>query len=238
MTTPRNISTLALRDSGVLGVGQPADAQDIEDGLRRLNMMLAQWNRKRWLVYHLVDVSTLCTGAQTYSYGPGGDFNAPRTDKVEAAFLRQNYGAPAQAVDIPIKVIHSYEDYARIVVKFVGNFCYGVFYDAAFPVAIVHPWPLPSSLYELHLIVKETLAAFTSLNQAIQLPPEYEAALHYNLCARLRPAYGMGPDPSITRLASDALATLRGANAQIATLRMPKALAGGGWYNYDSDQVL
>ena len=236
MTTPNDIITLALRDSGVLGVGQAPQSQDIADGLRRLNMMLAQWNRKRFLVFHLLDISCPCTGAQTYTVGPGGDFNTPRPDKLEAAYLRQTYIASPNNTDWPLKIIQSYEDYSRICVKYQGNIAYGVFYDAAFPTGILRPWPLPSNLYEIHLIVKAQLASFTELNQDYNLPPEYEPALHYGLCARLRPAYGMGPDSSITALANDALQTIRSANAASPTMKMPKGLYGrGAWYNYYGD---
>ncbi len=37
-----------------------------------MNMMLAQWQRKRWLVYSLDDVSFAPTGAASYTVGVGG----------------------------------------------------------------------------------------------------------------------------------------------------------------------
>lgn len=37
--------------------------------------MLQQWQNKRWLVYHLVDYAIVCTGAVSYSFGPGGQIN-------------------------------------------------------------------------------------------------------------------------------------------------------------------
>ena len=50
ISTVGDLITLALKDSGVLGAGQTALAEDMNDALSRLNMMLGQWNRRRWLI--------------------------------------------------------------------------------------------------------------------------------------------------------------------------------------------
>ena len=90
MTTPADLISLALVDSGVLGVGQIALAQDVNNTFTRLNQMLAQWQRKRWLIWHLIDLSVPSTGAQSYSIGPGGDIPMlVRPDRIESAFFRQ-----------------------------------------------------------------------------------------------------------------------------------------------------
>lgn len=90
-TTPAAIIELALLDSGVIGQGQIASAEDITNGLTRLNYMVAQWNRKRWLIYNLVDTIIPSTGALFYTVGPGGDYDIPRPDRLEDGnFLRQN----------------------------------------------------------------------------------------------------------------------------------------------------
>jgi hypothetical protein len=113
-----------------------------------------------------------------------------------------------------------------------------IFYDSAYPLGVVYPWPVPqASIYQIHLTLKADLPQFTALAQTINLPEEYRAALHYNLCARLRPAYQLPPDPSIVALAKDALNVIRGANTQIPRLRMPASLRrNGGRYNILSDQ--
>jgi len=105
----------ALKDSGAIGVGQVPLAEDLSDAQARLQWMLQQWERQRWLVYHLVTKGIVSTGALTYSLGPLGDIdtggarqfnqqfgeqfgNAPgfqqvpisaRPARIESAFLRQ-----------------------------------------------------------------------------------------------------------------------------------------------------
>jgi hypothetical protein len=238
VTTPSDIITLALKDSGVLGVGQSASAEDSTDAFTRLNWMLAQWQRQRWLIWHLVDVSFVSTGAQSYTVTTGGNFNVARPDRIEAGFFRLlNTTAPNQ-VDYPATIIEAREEYNQIALKQLGTFPSYMFYDAAYPTGLLFPWPVPqASLYEIHISLKEQLTQFTSLTQTINLPQEYMAAIHFNLCERLISAYKLDPDPYISKEAKGSLSVLRGANAQIPRLRMPVALTRGGSYNILSDQT-
>src|SRR6185503_2685618 len=87
--TAQDIIQFALKACGVLGVGQDALQQDLDDSLDAMNMMLGLWNRKRWLIWHLLDAGAVCTGAEYYTVGPGKQIDIPRPDRIEAAYLRQ-----------------------------------------------------------------------------------------------------------------------------------------------------
>lgn len=239
VTTPNDVILLALTDAGVIGQGQTASGQDIADSFNRCNMMLAQWQRKRWLVYHLVDQAFTSTGAVSYTVGVGGNFNVLRPDRVEAAYFRQilTSSVPNQ-VDYPLELIEAREDYSRIMLKTLQTFPQYLFYDAAFPLGSVYPWPvIPATIYELHILLKAELGQFTSLTQTINLPPEYFACILHNLTARLQIAYKIPIDPGVVALAKDALNTVRGANTQIPRLHMPQAVLRPGHYNIFSDRV-
>lgn len=239
MTTPLDIIKLALKNAGVIGVGQTPLAEDINDAFTLLNWMLGQWQHKRWLVYHLVDLSKVSTGAQSYTVGPAGDINvAKRPDRLEAAFFRQIVQSQPNQIDYPLELLQAREDYNNIALKQLTSFPSYIFYDSAFPLGVIYPWPvMQPNIYEVHITVKEILAQFTSLSQNIDLPDEYMAAIHYNLTARLYGAYTRPPDPVIIGLAKDALNVIRGANAQIARLQMPTDLVRPGIYNPYSDQI-
>ena len=239
-TTALDIINLAYKDAGVLGVGQSLLAEDVNDALVRMNMMIAQWRVKRWMVWHLVDKSVVSTGAQSYTVGPGGDIDVPvRPDKLESAFFRMLAGGSGtQAVDYPLQILFSMEDYARITLKQLVSFSQCIFYDSAYPIGRIYPWPIPqANLYEVHILLKETLAEFTDLTTAFTFPPEYLAALHYNLVVRTRAAYRLPPDPTYEGLAADAMQTVRSANTQIPSLVMPDNLVRPGVYNIYSDQT-
>lgn len=73
--TVSDICNMALQESGRLGIGMTAQAEDINKAWARLQFMLQEWERKRWLVYHLVTYSVVATGQTSYSFGPGGQIN-------------------------------------------------------------------------------------------------------------------------------------------------------------------
>lgn len=254
MTTAQDLIKLTLKAIGVLGSGQTPRQEQLNDALTILNMMIGQWNRKRWLIPHLVEIKKQATGAFSYSIGPGADFSVPRPDKLEDAFVRILPGTGSVpsggggdfnadfngdfstgqavvvssqgglAVDYPLIIIPAREEYDRITVKGMGSFPYYVFYDSGYPIGTLYFWPVPSSLYELHIIVKDVLQGFPSLATVFNLPPEYVEPIYYNLAARLRPIYGKPPEPTITALAGASLNTLRQANTQIPNLRLPGVL--------------
>lgn len=238
MTTARDIITMAFFDSGVYGTGQTPSAQDISLGLTRLNDMLSQWQRQRWLIWHLIDVSVVCDGSEFYTIGTLQDLNTPRPDRLETAYIRQvNPPAPNQ-VDYPLRLVPSRENYSLITLKELGSFPRYCFYDADFPIGKVYPWPLPSSLYELHVVLKAQLQQFANLSDAFSMPAEFLRALRFNLEVEMISAYRLPPDQSKDRRAAAALNVIRVANAQVPALIMPRELGpGSGLYNVFSDSV-
>jgi hypothetical protein len=234
--TPNDLIKLSLKMAGVIGIGQTPLSEDMNDAFSLLNMMLGQWNRRRWLVYHLIETVKVATGALSYSIGPGGDFDVPRVTGIDAAFVRLLNNASPNQVDFPLQLVESYDDYATIPLKSQAGFPQTVFLDTGTPLGTLYVWPLPSNQYEMHLIVRAALAGFDKISDDVDLPNEYQEALLYNLAARLRPAYQLGPDPSVTALAMAALNTIRTSNVQVPLLEMPSNLVRPGLYNVYSDR--
>lgn len=239
LSTPTDIINFSLRAAGILSIGQSANAQDYTDCFDALNAMLGVWARKRWMIFNLIDVHAVSTGAQSYTIGPGGDFNTPRPDRLEAAFFRQVVQSQPNNIDYPLTIINAREDYNDIALKSLVSWPTYVFYDASFPMGRIFPWPIPQAgLYDMHLTLKFPLAQFTSLTQQIQLPPEYTEAIWSNLAIRIGAIYpGVELTQAIEALAKSSMATIRGANAQIGKLDMPSGLVRGALYNIFSDQT-
>lgn len=226
--TVGDLLTNSLQDAGIVGLDESIEPIMLTRAFRQANWLLAQWARKRWLCYRIQDYSVVATGALTYSVGLKCDINInPRPDRLEYAFLRflnQPYGSTL-FVDIPLHIIQSHEDYSRIAVKNIGTLPWQVFYDPAWPVGVLHPWPIPqASLYELHVGFKVVLPRFASVQQTINFPPEYEAALNWCLAHRLRASYQEPADPTVDALAREALSVIRLANSAVGVLRMPSFL--------------
>lgn len=228
--TVRQAALLALRLAGRINDQQRvADTSaDMNDALSLLVMMLAQWQRKRWLTWNETETATVATGNQWYSVGPGGDFNLPRPDKIHAAFCRLMPFNGPNPVDLPLGIIEAPEDYAALTIKDLKSLPSAVFYDSAFPVGRVTFWPVPpAGLYELHLFTKSALPVYLTLDDQLNLPPEYLDAAVNNLALRIVAATpGAQPSPLLLGQARASLETIKLANSQIATLGLPGFLTG------------
>lgn len=324
MATARDFITLALKEAGVTGIGQTPNAEDINDCFTLLHRMLAQWQKKRWIVPNLIDVYAAGNSQKSNLIGPGQYYNSARPDKIQAAYFKQ-LNSGNNNVSYPLIPIWSYEDYSRIALKDLNSWPTYYFYDAAFPYGNVFIWPIPTSAYEIHLIAKgpigftielktgqivsggsgyvngvypdvplintsgfgsdgtvditvaggivtqvaikevgdgykisDLLSASNtnlggtgtgfswkvtdvtdSLDAEFNMPPEYEEAIHYNLCVRIVSMYQLPANPVAGKLAVLALNTIRNSNSQISQLQMPAALrnntGGGGFYIFNAD---
>jgi hypothetical protein len=233
-----DLITLALKNAGILGEGQTAQAEDMTDAAQMLNAMLGQWQRRRYLVYHLVEQSFSATGAQSYSVGPGGNFDvSARPSGINYAFARQVINANPQQIDYPLTVLPSREDYALIQLKSLASFPQWVWFDAAYPLGLLYVYPVISSQFEIHIGYPQVLQSVDSLTDTINLPPEYVEALLYNLAVTLTGAYQLSPNPIVVGKAKAALETMRTANAQVPRMGMPRGLIGPPRYNIYSDNA-
>lgn len=234
-TTPGDIIQLALKTANVLGVGQTASAEDTTDAFNALNMMMAQWQRRRYMVYQLVSFSLQATGQEVYTVGPGGDFDIPRPAKIESAFFRQLSGGPLP-VDYPFSILRSREDYNRISIKNLNAFPQYLFYDGGYPLGNLYPWPIPNNQYEIFITVMQQLQQFETIADEILLPPEYKAALWWNLTLELYPMYGLPVNEVVAKKAEASMRIIEQANTQIPRLSMPTALKNRpGTYNIYGD---
>lgn len=235
MTTPIELINLALKQSGVLGVGQTASAEDTQDAFKIMNMMLAQWQTDRFLVYHLITTGKVCTGQISYTVGIGGDFNIPRPDRISSAYVQLTAQSAPNMVDYALTILQAREDYNRIAVKQQGSMPTALFYDSNYPLGSVYPWSVPDGQYTLFITTYAQLQQFATVADVINMPPQYEEAIMWNLAGRLRPMYGMGPEATISALARASLNSLAGSNTQVPTMTMDPTLVGRGKYNVYSD---
>jgi hypothetical protein len=240
-TSVNDVCLAALKEAGVIGVGQTALADDITDAWARLQWMLQQW--ERWLVYQLKTYSILSTGAQSYTIGPGGQLDtgagSVRPAKIESAFTRQLTQASPYQIDYPCDILQSMEDYNRIRLKTLSTITGCVFLDPGWPLGIVYPYPVPpANTYSLFITVLQQLPVkFANLAVTFALPYEYYGAMVFNLALRLRPKYQIPtyPGDPLPGMAADSLNVLRGANTAIARLQLP-AMGGNSGYNIFTDQ--
>ena len=259
-TTLGDICDEALHEAGVVGLGQRATAEDSNAAWARVQIMLQEWQRKRFLIYHNVTLLITSSGALSYPVGPSagalGGFEtgagSVRPNRIEYAFLRQliipggNNAPPgplntAINVDYPLEQLQSMEDYNHIRLKQLMSFPGYYFYDPAWPLGSLFVWPVPNpAIYALGAQMREQLPqSFVARGRAtlINLPYEYYSAILYNAALRLRSRYQIPtfPGDPLPGLAKAGEEVLRSGNNAIARLQMPRDLGKTGGYNIFGD---
>lgn len=232
--TARQMITLAMKEANVIGVGQTPLAEDINDCFIYLQEMCSQWQARRWMVPSLTDIFTLGNNQESNTIGVGGYWDVPRPNQIKGAYFIQ-VGTGSTPVSLPLRMVYAYEDYIRIAVKDLTNFPTICFYDGQFNpngtngalLGNVFIWAIPTSAYEIHLLLESDLGWPTNLNSVFTLPDEYAEAVRYNLAIRICSAYGVDAKSSTVTLAKVALNTIKVANTQIPEMTMPAALRKG-----------
>lgn len=166
MATARDFVIMSMKEAGVIGLGQTPNSEDINDCYTLLIRMLAQWQKRRWIVPNLIDVYARGNNAISNPIGPGQYYNSLRPDKIQSAYFKQ-FNSGSNDVSYPLIPIWSYEDYSQISLKQLNTWPTYYFYDNAFPVGNVFIWPIPSTDYEIHLIVKGPIG-FTIQLEAVE----------------------------------------------------------------------
>lgn len=243
-TTVGDLLTDALVDCGAFNVGMPPPALAMAKALRLFNWLISQWNRKRYLIYHLVDYKAISNGAEAMAFGPDGlfvdaDGNPPssRPDKLNSAFMRQLNASPNTPVDYPLRLLATYEDYSRVSLKNLQTWTQWVFFDPAWPNGKLYFWPIQQAgQFEFHVQIKGILSRYATLAQPLGVPEEYEWAFYSLLKVRLGATYRLPPNGVDVAQAKEALNTLRGANSAISSMQFPRALRSSrNKYNIYSD---
>jgi hypothetical protein len=227
ITTAGDLVAFAMRTSSIIGVGQTPLAEDAQTGLQLLINILAEWQRRRWLVWSLQELVLVSTGATSYSVGAAGDFAVTRPERIDSAFARLLTSLP-NPVDYPLRIVDSREDYNTIALKRLTTFPTAAFYQSDYPTGTLFIWPIPpATLYELHIFCKTTLPPVAVLTDPLTgYPPEYMSAMLYTLANELAMNYGQTPQPALVGRMRAAVNVLRMANTQIPDLAMPAGVAG------------
>lgn len=224
ISTVGDLLNTVLKVAGILGVGQTAVPDDLNTGLDLLRALIAQWQKKRWLVFVEQTVSVAnSTGATTYSIGPGCDFDVNgRPDHISRAYVRIIPGVPPNLVDIPIEVFDALEDYSAISIKTLQTIPAAIYYESGYPTGQIYVWPVPpAGQYGIYLVLKLPLPTYISLSDPLSLPDEYTDALIWTMAVRMQMSYGLQARPDHVAAMRVAINTIRLANTQIPQLGMP-----------------
>lgn len=120
MTTSKLIQ-LALKQLGVLAVGEVATADDLADGLETLNNLLAQWQTQKLFVYQAINQTVTLDGTpkhlpfvRLHDVGKldGGDVKLVRDTNIAPAQIAYRVDGDGIVIDTPKQGVLSVVGYA------------------------------------------------------------------------------------------------------------------------------
>lgn len=225
MATVSKLVNLALKDAGVIGSGQTAEAEDAATALDTLNQMLAQWRTSQLEVYALQNlIIPIVTNKMSYTVGPGGDLDVERPHSVSFAAWRN--GTNQSDLLYPLRLMKTLESWQRITIQPLTNWPSSLLYEPTYPLGTVYIWPQPS-WGQIELTVKAFLPSNVVIGDDIMLPPEYDLPIRFNLAKLLCSAFGSPLRPDIAQIAASSLRTLKRANTRVRDLQMPAGTPSG-----------
>lgn len=209
MTTATDMITRSMRLARVIGKGEIPTADESADGLTALNAMLDSWSIERLFVYYIVQEDlTLSPGIGSYTMGTGGDLNTTRPSKIDDSCYI-SYGS----YDIPLELIGA-QSYANIVAKSIqSNLPMYLFAEMSYPLVTLYFYPVPNTAYTARIRSWKQLQTFSTLTDALALPPGYQRGIEYSLAEEYAAEFGIEVSPSVHAIAAKARSNLKKINS-------------------------
>lgn len=229
---------LAMRAAGLtLAPGRTPSAEQYSDALRLFNNMIGWLNTSRMNIY-TIDINVWLTASQkqTYTIGPGGDWNGRRPQKIVGA----NFFFPGDPiVRRPMRLFDD-DQWRAIVFQQVYTYPNILYNDGSNPLSTLYFDPIPDGAYRIEIYDWHLLDSAADINALLDYPPGYEEALVFNLAMRIVPVFQLRMPPELPMLAKQALSSVQRMNLYVPRI---KSDAPGsrrddtGLYNYHSGQI-
>lgn len=200
-----DLITLALKQIRVLGIGDVLSAEDAQDSLDVLNMMMESWSIDKLYVYQeALHTFPFVNGQASYTIGLGGDFNMPvRPLKLTSAYTQ------SQGISYPMSILTDAAQYDGIMNKgIVVSYPTYVWYEQTYPLGTMHFYPVPSG-NDVNLRFWEQLQSFPTLPTLVTLPIGYKECIMFNLAVSLAGQFGIEPPATVIAKAANSMLRLR-----------------------------
>lgn len=204
MTTQRmraqDIVVQALRKIGVVAKDEPAQADDIADGVAQLGRMLKAWQNIGYSLWTAQEISIPATATVSVAI-------TPRPIRVMSVNLKRG------GIETPMQAL-TRDEYGSLPLKTSLGLPTTYFFDRQRDAARLFVWPVLAAVNgeTFELTIERETDDLTDPTAFVDVPSEWFDAVVYCLADRLAPDYGIS-NGDVTaraeRLLAEALATDR-----------------------------
>lgn len=228
MATVAELIEGSFRLSNITPGGESLEPFQTAEGLRVLNQMLAAWAIDRQGVHAITkEELAVVSGTLEYSIGPSADFDTVRPNRITFAFIRQSNQ------DYDLKIIDREWYASRQNKSSLTGRPWEILFEPTYPNGTLTFYPKPDANYTLHLQSVKPLAVYSSANDDLALPPEYEQAIEYNLAAAIANRYGQTLSRETALIAEDSLKKLKRLHAEPTRRTKTRITSAGVNRDYD-----
>lgn len=231
MATVRDLITRSMRTLGATAVGELPTPEEAESAREIANELLEMWSLESLMVFHMPEiVQTLVPGKSIYTWGPGGDWDLARPNRVDSVTFR----FASSGTKWPVTILTDLQHRTIPVPQTTSSVAWYIYFDDAFPVLNATVYPVPTEANELFLYPWEALQRFPSLDTVIAFPPGYLGALRYNLAEWLAPEHEVDVlPPRLALLAQQTKRVIKTNNSPREVMSLDSRLpSGAAVYGY------
>lgn len=227
----------SFRCIGSLRVGFGYSPSELTDGLFVLNAMLDSWSIDELNGYCTLTQSfTFGAAQESYTIGPGGDFDTIRPVKIiDAKYIVMT--SPDQPLHEPLAIINSQQYEAIALPLTASTIPQRLYYNPSYTLGVIRLWPVVVNTSDKLLISswQPISGGITDEEAIFSVPPGYLDAVRYQLAIRLAMEWEKPLKEGVEKLAIEALAKVQRLNAPTPQMDvnagvMP-ARSGYGYFN-------
>ena len=223
--TATDVIKSALRLCGVIAKSEVPTADEMQDALQALNLMLEQWSARRLIVRGTTQFSNALTAGQVnYTIGVGGNFNTAKPITITSGFIVDSSGV-STGLDIV-----SQEEYDSYTDRFISSSRpVALCYDAgaaqqAVQTGTLRFYPTPDTTpYMVGMQLQAALTDFAALTDSVTFEAKYGEAMKYELAKRLWREYREADKPipgDILVMADKAMCVIEKTNHELPRAAM------------------
>lgn len=218
MATAYTVITDALKEIGVLAEGETPSGTMADDAFRALNRLTEKMSQDQAFAFYASTETRALTGESSFTIGPTGQLSTTRPIRIDTATVDRN------GITYPVTVVDNQKWDSIIYKGAQGANTTVVYYEARYPDAIVHVWPIATGC-TLNMRVLNNVVTFANQGVTLSLPPGYEEYLVKELAINIHPQYPASVlNPCTVVAAKDAWAYIRDTNNVVPTMTIDSNL--------------